>query len=70
MSKDFLLDLPDTKHQSLKIAVAQASDSMHQFVRNTIAEKIRREQAPGSLLSPESDTKRGDALTQASEKPT
>jgi hypothetical protein len=70
MSKNFLLDLSDTEHQSLKIAVAQASVSMHEFVRNAIAEKIRREQAPGSLLSPESDTKGDDALAQASEKPT
>lgn len=69
MSKKFLLDLPDTEHQALKIAAARANASMHQFVRDAILEKVRREQAAASLHASGADANDAAALAKASEKP-
>jgi len=69
MSKKFLLDLPETEHQALKIAAAQTSRSMHQFVRDAIAEKIRREHASASLHARHADVNEADVPATAGDKP-
>jgi hypothetical protein len=43
MSKTFLLHIPDSEHQALKIAAVQSGTSMNQFIRDAIAEKIARQ---------------------------
>ena len=69
MSKKFLLDLPDSEHQALKIAAAKANLSMHQFVRDGVVEKIQREQASAALCAQDADGNETDVLAKASEKP-
>jgi hypothetical protein len=70
MSKKFLLDLPDTEHQSLKLAAVQTGVSMHTFIRDAIKEKILREQSATSLHASGADDNASAVLAKASEKPT
>ncbi len=75
MSKTFLLHIPDSEHQALKIAAVQSGTSMNQFIRDAIAEKIARQNAAGT--APASDAlgdapvafSASDALAKADEKP-
>jgi hypothetical protein len=69
MSKKFLLDLPESEHQSLKIAAVQVGASMHTFIRDAIKEKILREQAATSLHASGADANAPAVLAKASEKP-
>jgi hypothetical protein len=69
MSKKFLLDLPDTEHQSLKVAAVQSGASMNQFIREAIKEKILRQHLSEALHTSGADANTRDALTKASDKP-
>ncbi len=69
MSKKFLLDLPDTEHQSLKLAAVQVGASMNTFIRTAIKEKILREQTANALHDSDADTNASAVLAKASDKP-
>lgn len=70
MSKKFLLDLPDTEHQSLKVAAVQVGASMNQFIREAIKEKILRQHPSEVLHASGAHANVPDILTKASDKPT
>lgn len=65
MSKKFLLNLPESEHQSLKIAAVQAGASMHTFIRDAIKEKIERKQTTDSLHASGADTGESAVLAKA-----
>jgi predicted HicB family RNase H-like nuclease len=60
MIKQFHLQLTADESRALKIAAAQASISMNQFIRDALAEKIAR------LIA---ESKESSVPTEASEKP-
>ena len=69
MSKQFLLDLPDAEHQSLKLAAVQGGVSMHTFIRDAIQEKILREQRVKSTHASSADDNAFTDVAKAKDKP-